>query len=82
MEFLQTYGLWILLAVGAVWFFARRGGHGMGCGMGGHGGHPSHEGDRRPAGDSPSHEAGTHAGHDVEGRGGAGPPRPRRPGCC
>lgn len=30
MEFLQTYGLWILLAVGAVWFFARRAAAGPG----------------------------------------------------
>lgn len=37
MEWLVANWVWILIGLGAVWFFLRRGG--MGCGMGGHGSH-------------------------------------------
>jgi hypothetical protein len=40
MGFLQGNWLWLLLGLGAVWLFFRRGG--MGCGMRGHGSHGSH----------------------------------------
>lgn len=36
-EFLQANWLWLLLGGGLLWFLFRRGGHGMGCGMGSHG---------------------------------------------
>lgn len=41
MEFLQANWIWLLLVLGAVWFFMRRGG--LGCGMGGHESHGSRD---------------------------------------
>lgn len=54
MEFLQANWLWLLLGLGAVWFFLGRGG--MGCGMGGHGSHGSQ--DSRPSKDAHDHGGG------------------------
>jgi hypothetical protein len=70
MDFLQGNWLWLLLGLGAVWFFFRRGG--MGCGMSGHGSHGSHGSreseDAQRSGDS-------HAGHNGHG---SSEPRERR----
>lgn len=63
--------IWILLGIGVSWLVFRRGG--MGCGMGGHGGHDHPEQDRRE-GDSNAGES--HAGHDT-----AGTPRRQHRGC-
>lgn len=57
MDWLAQNWAWILLAVGAVWFFSRGGLRG--CGMGGHGSHVERGGgtnpksDVAPAGDGP-----------------------------
>ena len=40
MNWLAQNWVWILLAVGVVWFLSRGGL--AGCGMGGHGSHPDH----------------------------------------
>lgn len=77
IEFLGSNWLWILLAIGVLWFLAR--GHGMGCGMGGHshGSEPSRKGETNPPA---GHVAGTGATHD-RGANASAPPR-RRGGCC
>ena len=57
MDWLSQNWIWVLLAAGAIWMFARgrHGGMGMmggGCfgGHGGHGDHAGHEGSRRTQG--------------------------------
>jgi len=79
MEFLQSYWIWILLGIGAVWFLARRGAHGMGCGMGGHEAHNSPGGREEPGRGASTGGVGEHAGHASGRRDGAGS---RRHGCC
>jgi len=82
MEFLQNYWIWIVLGIGAVWFLARRGGHGMGCGMGAPGDQAlpgeKERPIRRPSAaetdDQAGHGVGDHAGGARGGRG--------RHGCC
>jgi hypothetical protein len=83
-EWIGGNWVWLLLGVGLVWFLLRRGG--MGCGMGGHGGHAHHPED---AGRQlPASTAG--AGKDPQGRG-VKSPEPgtskgegshRHAGCC
>lgn len=70
MEFLQANWLWLLISIGVVWFLFRRGGHGMGCGMGGHS-HGSEE-KQDPA----------HAGHQVGGQPKSTQETTRRRGGC
>lgn len=82
MEFLQSYWIWILLGIGVVWFLARRGGHGLGCGMGGHEGHDSPGREETSARPPSAGDSGEHAGHGAGGRGGAAKGGPRRHGCC
>lgn len=47
-EFFQGYGIWILLAVVALYLSAGGCGRGAGMGCGGHGSHSHRRGDRRP----------------------------------
>ncbi len=82
MEFLQNYWIWILLGIGAVWFLPRRGGHGMGCGMGSHEGHGPRTEDERSARQTSPGGSAEHAGHGSSGRGGAGQGGHRGHGCC
>ena len=82
MEFLQSYWIWILVGIGAVWFLARRGGHGMGCGAGVHGGHDS---TITEGGDSRGATAGrsqAHVGHGAGAHGAAAQGGRHRHGCC
>jgi len=82
MEFLQSYWLWILVAIGVGWFLMRRGGRGMGCGTGGHGGHGSSREEERPTRQTPPRELDKHAGHEAGGPGDAAQGGHRRRGGC
>ena len=77
MEILQSYWIWILVGIGVVWFLARRGGYGMGCGMGGHEGHRSPEQEERLSGRASAGGPSEHSGHASRG-----PAPPRRHGGC
>jgi hypothetical protein len=71
--------IWLLLGIGLMGFFFRRGG--MGCGMGGHGG----QGGSEPAEKAlPPSESDSHAGDEVEVKQPVAAPRGahRHGGCC
>ena len=48
-EFIQGYGIWILLAIAAIDLFAGACGRGGGMGCGGHGAHGRYREGRRPS---------------------------------
>jgi hypothetical protein len=48
-EFIQSYGVWIILGIAALYLFAGGCGRGAGMGCGGHGTHSHRQGDRRPS---------------------------------
>ncbi len=77
IESLTANWLWILLPIGALWFFTR--GHGMGCGMGGH----SHDSEpsRGEQDDAHAEHAGVAGAAHEHGSPSSAPPR-RRGGCC
>lgn len=75
MELLKEYWIWILLGIAVVWFLARRGARGMGCGMGGHEGHSTSG--RLLAGGQDDR-----ASHGSGGREATSAGERRRHGCC
>ncbi len=79
IEFLTANWLWILLGIGALWFFTRGHGMGMGCGMGGHS-HGSEPSQGEQADPHAGHAVGAGASHE-HGAPASAPPR-RRGGCC
>ena len=56
LEFIQGYGIWILLAIVAFFLLAGGCGRGSGMGCGGHGSHSYRRGDRRPTQRKPEDE--------------------------
>ena len=46
-EFLEGYGIWVILAIVAMYLFSKACGHGGGMSCGGHGGHERDRGERR-----------------------------------
>jgi hypothetical protein len=55
-EFIQSYGIWILLGIAALYLFAGGCGRGAGMGCGGHARHSQRRGDRRSSGREPEGE--------------------------
>jgi hypothetical protein len=55
-EFIQSYGIWILLGIAALYLFAGGCGRGAGMGCGGHGRHSHRQSDRRPSQREPEGE--------------------------
>jgi hypothetical protein len=79
VEFLQANWLWILLGLGVVLFFFRRGG--MGCGMGEHGSHGGASSETPASGPAHGSRNGHGDGKSPEREAETAAPRSRR-GCC
>lgn len=69
--------IWILLGIGVLWFMFRRGG--MGCGMGGHGGHGE---DSVKAKELPASDADVAADHSGHAKTASTRESHRHGGCC
>jgi hypothetical protein len=55
-EFIQSYGIWIVLGFAALYLFAGGCRRGVGMDCGGHGRHNSHQDNRRPSRREPEDE--------------------------